>query len=77
VLPPLSVWFKEKVCRKAPEAMVLGPRGPSARAMATRAPRVESKKSSRSDLRNASRALPVRPTLRTSSGPARAIDYSR
>lgn len=49
MLPPLSVWFREKVCRKAPEAMVLGPRGPSAQSHGhnfTRAPRVESKKSS-------------------------------
>lgn len=82
MLPPLSVWFREKVCRKAPEgvSLVREVRQPEPWPQLT--PRVESKKCSLRSKKRFPRAprptdRPRRPTLRTSSGPARVWCYSR
>lgn len=73
MLPPLSVWFREKVCRKAPEGVSLGPLAePWPRSHKNRI-----KERRRSDLRNGFRALPDAPDQQRTSGPARAIVEDR
>ena len=69
MLPPLSVWFKEKGCGKAPEGVSLGPSAePWPQSHKNRI-----KERRRSDLRNGFRALPDAPDQQRTSGPARAI----
>ena len=73
MLPPLSVWFREKVCRKAAEGVSLVRQ---AEPWPQLTPRVESKKCSLRSKKRFPRAprptdRPRRSTLRTSSGPAR------